>query len=333
MSDLTITVALPPTRRSPEYLQWAEELGYAHAFLFDTPFQGDDVWVRLHQAAERTHTIGLGPGVLVPSLRHPLVNAANTISLHQLAPGRVNVAFGTGFSSRAATGQPALTWSYMERYIRVFQALLRGESAEWEGAPIKLLLTSDLADELPLRVPILVSAIGPKGDAVARRVGADGLFGMLRPTENLKNWKRASLAIMGTPLDPGEQVTDERVRLAAGPVWGGMFHFVYTMQGADEVRGMPGGAAWLDVIERIPERDRHLAIHQGHVQEMNEADQAAWNAGGFASLSTATWTAPVAEFGAAVRALADQGVTEVQLQPTGPDIRRELEVFANAVRS
>lgn len=333
MTDLAITVALPPTRRSPEYIQWAEGLGYSHAFLFDTPFQGDDVWVQLHRAAERTSTIGLGPGVLVPSLRHPLVNAANTISLHQLAPGRVSVAFGTGFSSRAATGQPAIKWSYMEQYIQVFQALLRGESAEWEGALIKLLLTSDLVGELPLRVPLLVGAIGPKGDAVARRVGADGLFGMLRPTGNLKSWKRASLAIMGTPMDEGEKVTDERVRLAAGPLWGGMFHFVYTMQGADAVREMPGGEAWLDVIERVPERERHLAIHLGHVQEMNEADLAAWDAGGYVSLTETTWTAPVTEFGPAVRALAEQGVTEVQLQPTGPDIRRELEVFADAVRS
>ncbi|MFJ9779183.1 LLM class flavin-dependent oxidoreductase [Amycolatopsis sp. NPDC101161] len=333
MTDLAYTVALPPTRRAPEHIQYAEELGYSHAFLFDTPFQGDDVWVQLHRAAERTSTIGLGPGVLVPSLRHPLVNAANTVSLHQLAPGRVNVAFGTGFSSRAATGQSALKWSYLEQYVQVFQALLRGESADWEGAPIKLLLTSDLAGELPLRVPLLIGAIGPKGDAVARRLGADGLFGMLRPTENMKDWKRASLAILGTPLDPGERVTDERVRLAAGPLWGGMFHFVHTMQGADAVREMPGGPAWLEVVERVPERERHLVIHQGHVQEMNEADRAAWDAGGHVSLTATTWTAPAEEFGAAVRALAGQGVTEVQLQPTGPDIRRELEVFADAVRA
>lgn len=332
MTDIAITVALPPTRRSPDYIRYAEELGYSHAFLFDTPFQGDDVWVQLHRAAERTSRIGLGPGVLVPSLRHPLVNAANTISLNQLAPGRVSVAFGTGFSSRAALGQPAIRWAYMEQYIRVFQALLRGESAEWEGAPVKLLLTSDLRDELPLRVPVLVGAIGPKGEAVARRVGADGLFGMLAPTPAMKDWQRASLAIFGTVLEPGEKVSDERVRLAVGPLWGGMFHFVYTMQGADAVRAMPGGPAWLEVIERVPEPERHLAIHLGHIQEMNEADRAAWDAGGHVSVPEATWTAPAAEFGARVRALAGEGVTEAQLQPTGPDIPRELEAFAKAVR-
>lgn len=104
------------------------------------------------------------------------------------------------------------------------------------------------------------------------------------------------------------------------------------MQGADAVREMPGGPAWLEVIERLPERERHFAIHQGHIQEMNEADLAAWDAGGHVALTTTTWTVPVEEFGVAVRALADQCMTEVQLQPTGPDIRRELEVFARAVR-
>lgn len=333
MTDLDVTVALPPTRRAPEQIAWAEEIGYKHAFLYDTPFQGDDVWVALHRAAERTSRIGLGPGVLVPSQRHPLVNAANTLSLHLLAPGRVSVAFGTGFFSRTATGQPPVKWSYVERYIVAYQALLRGESPEWEGSRIKLLLTSDAADQVPLRVPVLVGALGPKGMDVARRVHADGLFGIRSPMPDLRGWTRVGCAVLGTVLDDHEDVTDERVRLAAGPLWSLAFHSLYTAQGADAVREMPGGQAWLDVVERVPAAERHLVIHQGHVQEMSDADRAAWDAGGHASLADLTWTGPAHRIGAAVRALADQGVTEVQLQPTGHDIRRELEKFMAAVVS
>jgi luciferase-like monooxygenase len=36
--------------------------------------------------AQRTERIGLGPGVLVPSLRHPVVNAAATAALEAMAP-------------------------------------------------------------------------------------------------------------------------------------------------------------------------------------------------------------------------------------------------------
>lgn len=53
-------------------------------------------------------------------------------------------------------------------------------------------------DELPLRVPVLVGSTGPKGEAVAGRIGAGGLFEMLRSTPVMKSWERASLAIFGT---------------------------------------------------------------------------------------------------------------------------------------
>jgi 5,10-methylenetetrahydromethanopterin reductase len=124
----------------------------------------------LHRAAEVTTTIELGPGVLIPTQRHPLVNAAQTVSLHRLAPGRIMAAFGTGFSSRAAIGQPPIRWSYMEAYIRAYHELLAGHVVDWEGAPIKLMLTSAQADALPLRIPLLVAVIGPKGVGVAQRV-------------------------------------------------------------------------------------------------------------------------------------------------------------------
>src|SRR6185312_4941155 len=118
MSDIAVSVALPPSFEAPSHIATAERLDYRGAYLYDTPFEGDDVWLDLHRAAELTTTIQLGPAVLVPTLRHPLVNAAQTVSLHRLAPGRVVTSFGTGFSSRAAMGQPPIPWSYMEIYIR-----------------------------------------------------------------------------------------------------------------------------------------------------------------------------------------------------------------------
>ncbi|MFI9781415.1 LLM class flavin-dependent oxidoreductase [Streptomyces sp. NPDC051956] len=51
--------------RSPERVATAEQLGYHRAWLHETPAQGPDVWAMLAPAAERTHRIGLAPGVLV----------------------------------------------------------------------------------------------------------------------------------------------------------------------------------------------------------------------------------------------------------------------------
>lgn len=333
MTDIDVSVAFPPSFESAQQIARAENLGYRRAYLFDTPFGGDDVWLGLHRAAELTTSIELGPAVLIPTQRHPLVNAAQTVSLHRLAPGRVMAAFGTGFSSRAATGQPPIPWSYTEAYILAYQDLLAGHVTEWEGAPIKLMLTSEASRRLPLRIPMLIAAIGPKGAAVAKRVGADGLISMTKVLPQQRDYGRVVVAIMGTVVDEYEDPVGERVRLAVGAPWAAAtYHLAYTNQGADAVRQMPGGRAWLDVIEKVPARERHLHIHQGHMVEMNDADLAAWRAGGHASVHSATLTGSADTVGQAVTAMAQAGATEVIFEPSGPGIARELEAFISAVR-
>src|SRR4051794_34622006 len=108
---MDISCAFPTALDLPAHVELAEELGYERAWLYDTPQQSPDVWMRLALAAERPERIGLGPGVLVPSLRHPMVNAAATATLAALAPGRVAVAFGTGFTGRRAMGYGAIPWA------------------------------------------------------------------------------------------------------------------------------------------------------------------------------------------------------------------------------
>jgi 5,10-methylenetetrahydromethanopterin reductase len=86
------------------------------------------------------------------------------------------------------------------------------------------------------------------------------------------------------------------------------------------------------VIEQIPERERHLYIHQGHMVEMNDADRAAWQSGGHISVPSVTMTGSAETVGKAVSALAAEGANEIMIQPSGPDITRELSTFIDAVR-
>ncbi|CAN5507700.1 LLM class flavin-dependent oxidoreductase [soil metagenome] len=333
MTEVEFTVGLPPTPDVPRLFAYAESLGYAQGYVFDTAFQGDDVWYQLHRAAKATTTLRLGPGVLIPSQRHPLVNAAQTISLHQLAPGRVTTSFGTGFSSRAAIGQPPVTWSYMEDYITAYQQLLAGEMAEWEGAPIKMLLRGTAwGNALPLRIPLIMSGTGPKGDAVSRRLGAEGLMSLFAVTPHQADYAKRVVVVMGTVLDEGEKVSDDRVRDAVGVVAGVQLHFAWTLQGPEAVLELPGGKEWLDVVNQYPPRERHLAVHQGHLLRMSDADAAAWHAGSHALLPGNTLTGSGDEVSAAIRILVDEGATEIHFQPCGPDIPRELERFMDAAR-
>ena len=95
---MEVSCAFPTALDSPDNIALAEQLGYHRAWIYDTPQQSPDVWMTLALAAQRTERIGLGPGVLVPSLRHPMVNAAATATLCALAPGRVAVSVSLGQS-------------------------------------------------------------------------------------------------------------------------------------------------------------------------------------------------------------------------------------------
>ena len=77
-TKIKISAQFATSLHSPEHIAIAEHLGYERAWLFDNPHEDPDVWMMLALAAQRTTTIGLGPGVLVPTLRHPMVNASAT---------------------------------------------------------------------------------------------------------------------------------------------------------------------------------------------------------------------------------------------------------------
>lgn len=326
---MEVSCAFPTALDSPDHIALAEELGYARAWVYDTPQQSPDVWMTLALAAARTGRIGLGPGVLVPSLRHPMVNAAATATLAALAPGRVAVSFGTGFTGRRAMGYRALTWSFMEAYVRAYRGLLRGEVVEWEGARMRMLHPGGHAPARPVDVPVLIGALGPKGHRVARELG-DGLFVTLQLPEFATEYSWVPYLVWGTVLDEEEATDTEHAREAAGPGWALAYHGAYEFGGPAAVRELPGGAEWLAVVERTPPEERHLAVHRGHCVELGEADQAAWRAGGHRTLRDVTMTGTRAQLRERLAEVAAQGVTELVFQPTGPDVRGELERFLDA---
>ena len=215
---MEVSCAFPTALDSPDNIALAEQLGYHRAWIYDTPQQSPDVWMTLALAAQRTERIGLSPGVLVPSLRHPIVNAAATATLCALAPGRVAVAFGTGFTGRRAMGYPAIPWAFMDSYIRAYRALLRGEVVEWEGARMQMLHPDGHAPARPVEVPVLIAALGPKSSKVAHELG-DGLFATLAMPEFMTDYSWTGFLAWGTVLDEGEPDDSDHARVAAGPGW------------------------------------------------------------------------------------------------------------------
>jgi 5,10-methylenetetrahydromethanopterin reductase len=146
------------------------------------------------------------------------------------------------------------------------------------------------------------------------------------------NFDWSVLQVGGTVLDGNEDLDCEHVRSAAGAAWAINYHAAHDFQGGLEaVRTMPGGNAWADVIQKTPEDDRHFSIHDGHLMYLNEADQAAWGQGGSSIITDVTFTGDPGRLRALVDDYAEQGVTELALMTSGPDIPRELERYINAL--
>ena len=325
--NVTISCGFPPSLAAVEHIVLAEQLGYTRAWLYDSPALYPDVWMILGLAAARTSRIGLGPGVLVPSLRHPMVNAAAIATLAQQAPGRVAVAVGSGFTGRMVLGQRPMRWRDVEDYVRALRSLLAGADAQWEGRTLRMVHLPGFGAARPIDdVPILIAADGPKGLAVAAKLG-DGVFSAGVPQaggDGVPAWR--ALLAFGTVLDDGEPASSDRARAATAPAFAVVAHALYERAGADGVRGLPGGDQWLEAVEAVPEAQRHLAIHEGHLVAPNARDR---KLGDVSSLVEAfTFTGTAAQLRDRLDQLRSQGVTEIAYQPAGPDIERELRAFA-----
>src|SRR5436305_13676245 len=111
-------IALATAADSWKVTKEAEELGFTHAWFYDTQMLSADCFVAMGAAAANTKRIRLGTGVLVPSNRIVPVAANPLATLHQLAPGRSDFGDGTGLTARRAMGFGAIKVKEMETYLQ-----------------------------------------------------------------------------------------------------------------------------------------------------------------------------------------------------------------------
>ncbi|MGZ4738137.1 MAG: LLM class flavin-dependent oxidoreductase [Ilumatobacteraceae bacterium] len=318
---LQISCALPPTPDTPDLVRHAEQLGYARAWIYDTPALQLDVWMTLALAADRTERIGIGPGVLIPSNRHVLVTASAIAHLESLAAGRTAYAFGTGFTGRHALGQLPLRWVDVAAYMRGLRALLAGDSVEVDGATVAMLHGSRQAPSRPIDPPFLIGASGPKGEATARELGTGVIS-----SSPVGGFAWSVWLTMGTVLADGEDANSERVLRSAGPGAAIAYHAGYQRRrpGFDS---LPHSAVWRASIEDVEPAVRHLELHRGHLTELNRHDEKVMTGPIAVALSR---SGSAAHWRDRLAAAAAAGATEVAFQPAGDDLHRELAMFIDA---
>jgi 5,10-methylenetetrahydromethanopterin reductase len=261
--------------------------------------------------------------VITPKLRHLVANAGAIATLCTLAPGRVDVVVGSGFTSQLMLGKGPAKWSEVEDYVNGLRALLRGDDIEWDGATIGLRYGRLAGVQLPQEPSIRVAAHGPKGYAVANR-SADGVvtnLGHHSANTGADDMSRWLILYYGTVLEEGEALDCERVIDATGPAATFQLH----IGGEGMVAGTPEWANFEAQMAGIPAEKRHLETHCGHLIEVTDLERPLVTA---SLVKQATGTGTRDEVRAALQGIEKQGVQGVLYGPMGHDIPRELAAFA-----
>lgn len=278
----------------------AEELGFTHAWFYDTQMLNADPFVVMGAAAVNTSRIQLGTGVLIPSNRIAPVTANCLASLNKLAPGRINLGISTGFTGRRAMGLGAITLDHMAEYIRVVQGLLADEIVEWdaEGRTRKIKFLNPELDTINIDDPVglHISALGPRGKKLTAELGAgwinamrDADQGVAQITLMKESWAAAgrdanelyaTAHTSGSVVRAGEAHDSPRVKAQAGPAAVMVLHDTIEdgeqrtlgYQIADELK------PFLDEYREIyktytPQDARYLRVHRWHLMKLRPEEE------------------------------------------------------------
>jgi 5,10-methylenetetrahydromethanopterin reductase len=332
-------IAIATAADSWKLARRAEELGFTHAWFYDTQMLSADCFVAMGAAAVNTTRIRLGTGVLVPSNRIAPVTANALASLNRLAPGRIDFGVGTGFTARRAMGFGAMTLRAMEIYIAQVMGLLREEIVDFqmedERRRIRF-LNPDLG-LINTRDPVALhlSAYGPKSRALTARLGAgwidfvgDVQSGIRDLQAMQESWAKAGHAAgdlqatafaLGCVLAEGEPADSPRAMAQAGPRAAVMLH-----RAADEalsglpMQRSPGSKfdalldAYVAAARKFEPKDApYLMNHRGHLMFVKPEERAFVTSD---LIRATSFTATEAELKERIAALRSAGYAQFTVQ-------------------
>ena len=162
-------------------VQRAEILGFDAAFFLDSPVVFGDPFVSMAVAAVQTSRIFLATGVTNPLTRSAAVAASSLASLNALAPGRIILGIGIGYTANFAMGYRNASPAELERFVQTTRLLLRGEVAEVSlperDVAVQFLNPDGPWVNLKDRIPIHVAAAGPRTLRLAGKIADTVILG------------------------------------------------------------------------------------------------------------------------------------------------------------
>ena len=172
MTRIHISLRIPATAPMPELIkliQDVEAAGFDGAGFLDSQLLCRDTFVTMGLAAAHTSALTLFPAVTNPLTRHVSTLASAIQTVEGLAPGRIKVAIGTGYTAAHTIGRKPATLAEMRACIAQLRPLLAGETVTFDGTPGRLAYASGR------RIPVLMAASGPKATELAGEI-ADGVL-------------------------------------------------------------------------------------------------------------------------------------------------------------
>jgi coenzyme F420-dependent glucose-6-phosphate dehydrogenase len=172
------------------------------------PAHCGNAWVWLGAAGQATSQVSLGPGVSAIVHRYnPVVMAQQAATLELLNPGRAFLGVGSGEAMNEVPAgldwpAPAEQLARTEEALTIITRLLSGETVTYHGRYFRA-DRARLYDLPPRRVPVYLSAFGPRAAAIAGRL-ADGVWTLAHPVKAPKVIAAYRKAAQEAGREPGE---------------------------------------------------------------------------------------------------------------------------------
>lgn len=335
------------------YITHAENLGYSHCWVTDSPIIRSNCWAVLALAAQQTRTMRLGTAVNVPGLRLAATAANGIATINRLAPGRCVIGLGTGHTGMRLLGRRPMRLAPFRDYVRAVQGLLRGEEIEetvdGETHRVRFQMREHRFIDLDHPIPVHVAGFGPRAQALAGEI-ADGLISGLPRGGTVPAMlasARRGAERAGRPLPPGfytsamvtlvlrqagEPLDSERIVAEAGAaVITGLHYLVaHHLETGDDPPeyARPIWKAYLQWLDQAPPAVRHQRLHASHYSFLDPQEARFLTA----DLIRATCLIGTPdELVEQVCELERQGLRQIMLYPPLSHQYRVIEDFADRV--
>ncbi len=225
--NFTAFPEMPDAKGLVEYGVRVEELGYDSVWVWDHMLLGVepnfpiiDSLTILTAIAARTRRIKLGTGILVLTLRNPVLLAKQLSSMDQLSDGRMLMGMASGWYKREfdAAGIPFdKRGKIMDENLEILNRLWTEKKVDGEYMNHKL--SAAVMYPKPVQEPAIPILIGGYVDKVLQRAATVGgwLTYFYRAEDFAKSWQKIRSYAVDAGKDPDKLMNGSQLPIMVGP--------------------------------------------------------------------------------------------------------------------